>query len=181
MWDEGIILTMSLSKLGLPGARTGIVVAHEDVIHALSVMNAVVGLANNNLGQALVRPLLESGEILQMSREVIRPFYEERSLRAIAQVRESFDDSLPYNIHASEGAFFLWLWFRDLPVSTRVLYERLKERSVLVVPGEYFFFGLSDPEWAHRHECIRMTFTQPEQVVREGIEIIADEVAKIYG
>ena len=181
VWDEGVILTLSLSKLGLPGTRTGIVVAHEDVIHALSVMNAVVGLANNNVGQALVRPLLETGEILQLSRNVIRPFYEERSLRAIGQVRESFDDSLPYGIHASEGAFFLWLWFRDLPVSTRVLYERLKARSVLVVPGEYFFFGLEDGEdWAHRNECIRMTFTQPERVVREGIGIIADEVAKLY-
>jgi valine--pyruvate aminotransferase len=181
VWDEGIILTLSLSKLGLPGTRTGIVVAHEDVIHALSVMNAVVGLANNNVGQALVRPLLESGEILRVSREVIRPHYERRSQRAIEHVRESFDDSLPYGIHVSEGAFFLWLWFRDLPVSTRVLYERLKARSVLVVPGEYFFFGLENgDDWAHRHECIRMTFTQPEAVVREGIAIIADEVAKIY-
>ncbi len=181
VWDEDIILTLSLSKLGLPGCRTGIVVAHEDVIHAISVMNAVVGLANNNVGQALVRPMLEDGEIIRMSRDVIRPYYEKRSLRAIVQVRESFDDSLPWGYHASEGAFFLWLWFKDLPVSTSVLYERLKERSVLVVPGEYFFFGLHDPDWSHRHECIRMTFTQPEEVVREGIDIIADEVAKIYG
>ena len=180
VWDEDVILTLSLSKLGLPGCRTGIVVAHEEIIEALSVMNAVVGLANNNVGQALVRPMLEDGEIIRMSRDVIRPYYEKRSLRAIVQVRESFDDSLPWGYHASEGAFFLWLWFKDLPVSTSVLYERLKERSVLVVPGEYFFFGLHDPEWKHRHECIRMTFTQPEQVVREGIDIIADEVAKIY-
>ena len=37
--------------------------------------------------------------------------------------------------------------------------------------------GLADADdWAHRHECIRMTFTQPEMVVREGIAIIADEV-----
>ena len=180
VWDEDVILTLSLSKLGLPGCRTGIVVAHEDVIHALSVMTAVVGLANNNVGQALVRPMLESGEIIRMSREVICPYYEKRSIRAIAQARESFDDSLPWGYHASEGAFFLWLWFKDLPVSTSVLYERLKERSVLVVPGEYFFFGLHDPDWAHRHECIRMTFTQPEQVVREGIQIIADEVGRIY-
>ncbi|MFT4548662.1 MAG: valine--pyruvate aminotransferase [Verrucomicrobiales bacterium] len=180
VWDEGIILTMSLSKLGLPGCRTGIVVAHEDVIHALSVMNAVVGLANNNVGQALVRPLIENGEIIRMSRDVIRPYYEERSKQAIELVRESFDDSLPYGYHASEGAFFLWLWFKDLPVTTQVLYERLKQHSVLVVPGEYFFFGLHDPDWAHRHECIRMTFTQPEAVVREGIGVIADEVAKIY-
>jgi len=41
-WHENIVLSMSLSKLGLPGARTGIIVANEEVISALTQMNAVV-------------------------------------------------------------------------------------------------------------------------------------------
>jgi ABC-type lipoprotein export system ATPase subunit len=32
------------------------------------------------------------------------------------------------------------LWFRNLPITTKELYERLKKRGVLVVPGEYFFY-----------------------------------------
>ena len=32
IWDDNIILTLSLSKLGLPNTRTGIVVAQSEII-----------------------------------------------------------------------------------------------------------------------------------------------------
>ncbi len=180
-WNENVILTLSLSKIGLPGTRTGIVIAREEICRAIASMTAVTGLANNNLGQAIVRPLLESGELVRLSREVVRPFYEERSRLAQEIALEAFGDSVPWSIHRSEGALFLWFRFKGLPVSTLELYRRLKERGVLVIPGEYFFFGLPEgDEWPHVHECIRVTFSQSEDVVREGIGIIADEVRKIY-
>ena len=79
----------------------------------------------------------------------------------------------------SEGAFFLWLWFRGLPISDRELYERLKARKVLVVPGGYFFPGLSEP-WRHKRECLRMSYCTQPDALRRGIEIIADEVRSAY-
>ena len=98
-----------------------------------------------------------------------------------ASARENFfDDALPYRVHRSEGALFLWLWFEGLPITVRELYERLKARDVLIVPGHYFFFGLEEEDWPHWHECIRVTFTMEEHVVREGFQIIAEEVAKAY-
>lgn len=182
MWDEQVILTLSLSKIGLPGTRTGIVVASEEVAAAVSSMSAIVGLANNNMGQALMRPLIESGEILKISNEVVKPFYKKKSDQAQGWVREFFDDGLPYRQHVSEGALFLWLWFEGLPITTQELYERLKSRGVLVVSGHHFFFGLDgdDAEWEHTDECIRVTYTMPAEVVKAGIAIIADEVAKVY-
>jgi len=177
VWNENIILTLSLSKLGLPGTRTGIVVARPEIAEAIQAMTSVIGLANTNIGQALVLPLLRNGEIIRISREIVRPFYEERAKRALGWVRESFA-GLPWAAHRPEGAFFLWLHFPGLPIATRELYQRLKKRKVLIVPGEYFFFG-ADRDWPHARECIRMTFSQPEEVVREGIAIIADEVRKL--
>ncbi len=179
LWDEHIILTLSLSKLGLPGTRTGIVVANEKVIEAICAATAVIGLANNNIGQAITAPMLESGELIALSRDVVRPYYRERSERARRIAAEAFGDSTPYRIHVGEGAFFLWFWFEGLPITTRELYRRLKARDVLVVPGEYFFYGLEN-QWKHSEECIRVTFSQPEPVVREGLEIIADEVRRCY-
>ncbi len=179
-WDEGVILTMSLSKVGLPGTRTGIVVAAEPYIEGIAALTAVAGLANGNLGQAIARPMLEDGSLLELSRGVVAPFYRERGARARAHAARAFAGSgAPYRLHVHDGAFFLWFWFPDLPVSSRELYARLKARKVLVVPGEYFFFGLEN-HWQHSSECIRVTFSQPEEVVREGLEIIADEVARIY-
>lgn len=182
VWNENIILTLSLSKLGLPGTRTGIVIASEDIISRIASVTAVTGLANGTVGQAIVRPMIESREITRISREIIRPYYLDRSLRTQEILAEAMD-GLPCKWHRSEGAFFLWLWFPDLPIPTLELYQRLKERNVLIVPGEYFFFGMSEDaeDWPHRHECIRMTFTAPEEKVREGIRIIADEVRKVFG
>jgi len=179
IWDEHIILTLSLSKLGLPGTRTGIMIGPKKIIAAVTAANAVVGLANNNIGQALSLPLIESGELISLSNNLIKPFYKERMLKARSYVEEAFGDTIPYKLHESEGAFFLWFWFPELPITTIELYERLKEKDVLVVPGEYFFFGLED-HWDHSHECIRVTFSQSENVVKEGIQIIAEEVSKAY-
>lgn len=177
-WNENIVLTMSLSKIGLPGTRTGIVVASEEVAAAVASLSAIVGLANGNVGQAIMQPLVESGDILRLSNEVVKPFYLDSSLKAQQWVRESFGDT-PFRMHLSEGALFLWLWFEDLPISSKELYQRLKEREVLIVSGHYFFFGI-EADWQHQNECIRMTYTMPENVVKEGIQIIAEEVAKAY-
>ncbi|MGB2266270.1 MAG: valine--pyruvate aminotransferase, partial [Akkermansiaceae bacterium] len=116
-----------------------------------------------------------------LSNEVVCPYYVEKSRQARAWIDEEFDHSLPYRVHASEGALFLWLWFEDLPITSAELYERLKRRGVLIVSGHYFFFGDEDlDDWQHRHECIRMTFTMDERTVHEGIRTIAEEVAAAY-
>ncbi len=177
IWHEHLILTLSLSKLGLPGTRTGIIVAHPKITAAIANMSAVVGLSNPNVGQAMVRPMLESGEILSLSNDVVRPYYLNKSRFAQHCVKDAFGDRFPYRIHRSEGALFLWLWFPDLPIKSKELYERLKKRGVLIISGHYFFFGLEGRDsWSHQHECLRMTFTMPEQVVADGIRIIAEEV-----
>ena len=179
IWNENIILTLSLSKFGLPNTRTGIVVARPEIIRAVASMTAIVGLANCPIGQTMVRPLVESGEILRLSREVVRPYYERKSRLAQEWIAEFFDDTLDYHVHVSEGALFLWLWFRGMKISAETLYNRLKERGVLIIPGHYF--GVGAPEdWRHGHECIRLSFAMDETSVREGIAILAEEVAKAY-
>jgi valine--pyruvate aminotransferase len=181
VWDDHMILTLSLSKLGLPGTRTGIVIAHAQVAAAIANMSAIVGLSNPNIGQAIVRPMLESGEILTLSNDVVRPYYIEKSQFAQKCVQETFADRFRYYVHRSEGALFLWLWFPDLPIKSKVLYERLKQRGVLIISGHYFFFGLDDSiDWPHRHECLRMSFTMSAAVVADGIRIIGEEVEKAW-
>jgi len=181
-WNSNVVMTFSLSKLGLPGTRTGVVLGNPEVIRAIRSMTGIVGLANNNIGQTMVEPMLRSGQIRQLSQQVVRPYYLGKSQLAQSLVKQHFADHFPYLVHRSEGAFFLWLWFPELPVSTRELYERLKKRGVLIVPGEYFFFGLNkdDSDWPHRSQCLRLTFSQAESVVARGIEIIAEELKTLH-
>jgi len=177
-WEPHVILTLSLSKIGLPGTRTGIVIGPPEIIRALGSMSAIAGLSNPNIGQQIALPLIQSGEILRLSREVVRPFYHAKCQLARRAAEEAFGDDIEWFMHRSEGALFLWLWFPGLPISCMELYERLKLREVLVIPGHYFFFGHDDESWKHRHECIRVSYAMDEAIVREGLRIIAEEVRK---
>ncbi len=176
LWTSHTIHVMSLSKFGLPGTRTAFVVAPPEVASAISSMMAVTGLANGNFGQAIAGPLIANNEITRLSKEIVRPYYLEKRNNALAAVAEFFPDEALYALHESEGAMFLWLWLKGSPRTSREIYERLKARGVLVVPGEYFFFGLPDDGWSHRHECLRISFAMADEDVRAGLRIIADEV-----
>lgn len=177
-WNSNTILVLSLSKLGLPGVRTGIIVAREEIVQAYSNANTVVSLACGNLGPTIARELFRSGDILSLSRELVGPFYQQRATRAVKLFRAALGD-VPYRIHRPEGAIFLWLWFDGLPISSQTLYERLKSRGVLVVPGHNFFPGMKS-DWRHQQECIRVSYAQDDKTVEQGIKIIAQEVIKAY-
>ena len=178
VWNENMIVCLSLSKLGLPAARTGIIVARKEIIQAVSSMNAIMNLATGSFGSMLAQEMVESGEVLNVSQNVIKPFYETKMRKAIDLFHQELAGT-PYRIHSPEGAMFLWLWFEDMPISSHELYSRLKERNVLVVSGHFFFPGLDEP-WKHEKECIRVTYSQDEEQVAQGIKIIADEVKKAY-
>ena len=178
VWDENIVLCLSLSKFGLPTLRTGIVIARKEIIRLVSRMTSVFSLAPGSLGPALALELVRSGDIMQVSRKVIKRHYGKKSQQAVGQLQAELD-GLPYAIHKPEGALFLWLWLKNLPITTEELYHRLKTKGVLVVPGHYFFPGLNEP-WKHKDECIRVTFAQDEEVVSRGLSIIAEEIRSLH-
>lgn len=177
-WNENTILCMSLSKLGLPGVRCGIVIASEEITQALTNMNGIISLAPGSVGPALANHIIAKGDLLKLSSEVIKPFYKQKSQRAVELLQEAIIDER-FRIHKPEGAIFLWLWFDELPITTMELYQRLKARGVLIVPGEYFFIGQKD-EWDHAHQCLRMNYVQDDEMMQKGIVIIAEEVEKAY-
>jgi len=178
VWNENMVVCLSLSKLGLPAIRTGIVVAGKEIIRALVGMNAIMSLTPNSFGAMLARTIVRNREIITISRDMMQPFYRRKMERAVAVVREQFA-GIPCRIHKPEGAMFLWLWFENLPISSLELYQRLKEHGVLVVSGHYFFPGLAE-EWQHKDECLRVTYSQDDKLVEKGLTIIADVVKKAY-
>ena len=178
MWNANIILCMSLSKLGLPGARCGIVVANEDVIAAITNLNGIISLAPGGIGPALATAMIRRGDLIRLSASVIGPFYQQRVTQTMALLRRYLSPERCL-IHKPEGAFFLWLWFQDLPITTEILYQRLKQRGVLMVPGHYFFPGL-EPDWPHAHQCMRMNYVPAADKLEHGIAILAEEVERAH-
>lgn len=178
LWNPNIILCMSLSKLGLPGSRCGIIIADEKVISAIGNMNGIISLAPGSIGPAIATEMIQRGDLLRLSKDVIKPFYLERVKHTIAVIRRYLPEDRCL-IHKPEGAIFLWLWFKDLPISTEVLYQRLKQRGVLMVPGHFFFPGL-EHEWPHTHQCMRMNYVPDSDIIEKGVRILAEEVERAH-
>jgi valine--pyruvate aminotransferase len=177
IWNKNIIYCMSLSKVGLPGTRTGIVIADEPIINLIRNMNAVINLATGNFGAMITKDLISTGEILRLSQFQIKPYYQAKVIHAVEIIHRELD-GLDYYIHKPEGAIFLWLWLPGLPISSDELYERLKLKGVIIISGSHFFPGLEE-DWEHKHQCIRITYSMNEKIVEKGIKLIAKELKSI--
>jgi valine--pyruvate aminotransferase len=175
-WNSNTILCMSLSKLGLPGLRTGIVIANEDIIQAMGRISGIMTLAPNSVGPSLLLRLMKDKELMALSNKVIKPYYQKKSETAIALFNEIFAD-LPVYLHKLEGAFFMWLWFKDLGIKCEALYEELKKQDVYIIPGHNFFIGIDD-SWEHKHQCIRINYAKDEAVLRKGLEAVKAALEK---
>lgn len=178
-FNEHHVLCFSLSKIGLPGVRTGIVVAHPKIVQAICSMNAIINLSPVRFGAAIAKPLFDHDQMIELANQAIKPFYYAQSKLAVRLLQETLAD-LPIKIHKPEGAMFLWVWFKDLPVSTQRLYELLKEQGTLIIPSEHFFVGIDTQHYPHAHECIRLSVAQPDEVLKNGIETIARVVRTLY-
>lgn len=97
-------------------------------------MNGIISLSHGGIGPAMMCEMIRRNDLLRLSNEVIKPFYSQRVQETIAILRRYLPEERCL-IHKPEGAIFLWLWFKDLPITTELLYQRLKKRGVLMVPG----------------------------------------------
>jgi valine--pyruvate aminotransferase len=149
------------------------------IITAISNMNGIISLAPGGMGPAMMCEMIKRNDLLRLSETVIKPFYYQRVQETIAIIRRYLPEDRCL-IHKPEGAIFLWLWFKDLPISTELLYQRLKKRGVLMVPGDYFFPGLDKP-WPHTHQCMRMNYVPDPEKIEAGVKILAEEVERAWG
>ena len=179
-FDERTVLSMSLSKVGLPSSRVGIFVGPPALMKALASANAIVNLASPGIGQYIAARLIESGEILQLAHDEIKPFYAERREHARQFFADVLPDDLPWRLHVYEGSYFFWLWCDGATKTSKQLYEYLKERGVIVVPGEYFFPGQDVNAWQHARQCIRINFSRSDRELRAGSKILADALRWMY-
>lgn len=179
-WNDHTVWSISLSKVGLPTARVGIFVGPAELMQALACANAIVSLASPSVGQYLVQPLIKKNEILELSEKHIKPHYFERAERARTLINKHFPQDLPWRLHQYEGSYFFWLWCEGAKMTSKEMYELLKKRGVLVVPGEYFFPGQETKTWPHARECLRINFARPDAELEQGIPVLAQAIAAAY-
>ena len=174
IWNEDIILSMSLSKIGLPALRTGIVIAKEEIITAMSNINAIASLSTGSLGPVLAEDLIRSGELVELASTTVRPFYKAKADHAAEVIRREFEGT-DYYFHKIQGSIFFWLYLPKLSIPTLEFYSVLMKEGVVTVPGEYFFFGSDTAPYPHEHydKCLRLNYAGSDEVTEKGLKIIA--------
>ncbi len=177
-WSDNVIMLASLSKLGLPGLRSGFLIASEEMAKAFSCVNTILNLASGNTGVALATSLLRTGDLIRLGGAVLRPWYSQKAELAVTCLQAALG-TVPFHIHKPEGAFFLWLWLPGLPITCVQLFEKLKAAGVLVIPGHTSFPGLLEP-WQHTQQCIRISYAVDAQVLQKGLQMIGRVVQEVY-
>ena len=177
-WDNNTILCLSLSKLGLPGVRTGIVVAATEVTELIRCANAINGLAPTRVGPELVLPLLANNRLDALCETVIRPHYLSKQSLALNTLLKAAK-GLPIRVHRPDGAMFLWVWFENLPGGTQKLYELAAAEGVVTVAGHHFFQGLTR-HWQHANECLRVNYAGDPNTVETGIKRLITLARRLY-
>lgn len=179
VFAENTIHCMSLSKAGLPGERIGIAIGDERAIQVLECFQTNMCIHSPRYGQAIVARAIASGALVEISTQVIRPYYQNKFTVVESTLDRAMPKDFPWFLHRGEGAIFAWLWLKDLPITDWELYQELKQVGVIVVPGSSFFPGLRS-EWKHKQECLRISLTAKDEEIATGMERLAQIVEKVY-
>ncbi len=179
IFGGNIIHCMSLSKVGLPGERIGIAIGEEELVGVLECFQTNMCIHSSRYGQALAARAIATGALAEIATTVVRPYYQKKFTVVESSLEQSMSKDLPWFLHRGEGAIFAWLWFQDLPITDWKLYQELKQVGVIVVPGSSFFPGLRE-EWAHTHQCIRISLTATDEEIETGMQRLAKVVEQVY-
>ncbi|MBW7857752.1 MAG: aminotransferase class I/II-fold pyridoxal phosphate-dependent enzyme [Leptonema sp. (in: Bacteria)] len=175
-YDQNTILVLSLSKTGLPGIRTGIIIASNKVCRVLERIQAIQHLAPGSMGPALTQEGIRDGSLIQLCKDDLPAFYLKRQQAALKIICSELQPKDEVLIHRPDGAFFLWAVFPKLKISAYQFYNKLKEANVIVVPGNYYYPGLSDTDKNNidydGERALRISYVQDEHSIEEGLRIL---------
>lgn len=176
---DNIVHCLSLSKAGLPGERLGVAIGNPAIIEALECFQTNFCIHSSRYGQALAARAIASGQLAHLAEQVIRPYYQDKFAVLETALDQAMPQEAPWYLHRGEGAIFAWLWFDQLPISDSDLYQQLKQRGVIVVPGHPFFPGLGS-DWNHVHQCIRISLTASNDDLVAAVDHLGHLVTELY-
>lgn len=171
MDEEGRVIYLgSFSKILVPGARVGWVVATPTIIRQLAIAKQGTDLCSSSLGMKLVLESVLSGE-LDAHIESLKVIYRRRRdtmLEALARY-------MPSEVHWThpQGGFFVWLRLPSYIDTKALLPFALEEEKVAYVSGKGFYVDGTG------HNTIRLAYSQaPEAHITEGIHRLSKVIRR---
>ncbi|MGD0308743.1 MAG: aminotransferase class I/II-fold pyridoxal phosphate-dependent enzyme [Acidobacteriota bacterium] len=163
---DRVIITNGLSKAyGLPGLRIGWIVAPKDIIAKTWSYHDYTSIAPGTLSDTLACIAFTPAgraRCLERTRDICR-----KNFPLFRSWMESHG-SLLRMVEPKAGAIAYVRY--DLPVNSTTIVERLlKEKSVLVVPGDHF--GMD--------QYLRIGYGPPPDYLRQGLDLVREVIEEI--
>ena len=106
VFGKNILHCMSLSKAGLPGERIGIALGDEKIIQVLESFQTNACIHASRYGQAIAARAINSGVLVDISEQVIRPFYQSKFTVLESALEKFMPKDLPWFLHRGEGTIY---------------------------------------------------------------------------
>ena len=168
--NGGLVINLkTFSKILIPGARMGWIMAHEDLIAKFVIAKQAMDLCTNVFTQCWVAEYMKTGKLYGVIEATARLYCEKRNLM-LAALERYMPKHQEIRWTKPEGGLFLWI---TLPrtINTDQLLLKAIERNVAFVAGSGFYFD--EPE--HNSMRINFSFATPEQI-DEGIKRLGNTI-----
>jgi len=173
--NRQIVVTLkTFSKILIPGARVGWIMARPEIIAKLVIAKQAMDLCTNVFAQMWLAEYLKTGKIYGHVKEINANYREKRNFMV-----EMLEKYMPKRFDLvwtrPEGGLFLWIRLPSY-IDTEKLLPKALEQKVAYVIGSAFYFD--EPE----HNAMRLNFSyasreQIEAGVQRLAKVISDEIA----
>jgi len=180
-FHSNIINSFSFSKAGVPGERIGFAIAPVRYINPIVSFLSNSVLHASRFAQGVAAKAISSGELDNMVRAHITPFYERRRKIAEDLLTVAMPERVAWRIHAGVGGMFCWVWVDEEWFDDLDLYDRLKVKKVFIAPGRNFFVepARSAALGRHARRCFRISLTTSAEALESGIDRIAEAIREM--
>jgi aspartate/methionine/tyrosine aminotransferase len=170
------VLWGASKDFGANGLRLGVIISQSNPEFLLACRACSFYSSPSSLTENAILAILSDKTFVESYLRTSEERLSEAYCHAVTLLKKY---SIPYTPGAN-AAFFLWLDLgkkyaeghsevSDTAAITQVIFERLMERKIFVVPGEAA--GAEEPGW------FRLVFTQPKDVMEEGIKRISEAIS----
>ena len=173
--NRGIVIGLkTFSKILVPGARVGWVIASPGIIGKLVTAKQAMDLCTNVFAQKWLAEYLKTGKLEALIKRTCDNYREKRNYM-IEMLRTHMPKRWDLTWTEPEGGLFLWI---SLPkyINTDAMIIKAIEKKVAYVVGSAFYFD--EPE----HNAMRINFsysnkTQIEEGVKRLAKVVMEEIA----
>ena len=166
--DRGVVINLkTFSKILVPGARAGWIMARPEIIAKFVIAKQAMDLCTNVFSQMWLAEYLKTGKIYDHITTICANYRDKRNFMV-----EMLEKYMPKRFDLTwtkpEGGLFLWIRLPSY-IDTDKLVPKALEQKVAYVIGSAFYFD--EPE----RNCMRLNFSyETLETNREGAKRLGD-------